>query len=108
MPAAVYGLMHTQWDFLPPVDPLWARPLALGIVGCVWGWAFFRYDALTVVLSHFAADLFIFNWPNLASGDPWRIAGAAATIAVPLAPAAIGGLMRLAGAGGQDRPTSAP
>ncbi|MBA2481396.1 MAG: CPBP family intramembrane metalloprotease [Planctomycetes bacterium] len=90
VPAVVYGLCHTAMDFLPPVEPFWARPLVMTLVGCVWGWAFFRYDALTVILSHLTADLFIFNWPRLASGDPWQVASAAATIAVPLIPAAIG------------------
>ncbi len=59
------------------------------LVGCVWGWAFFRYDALTVVLSHYTADLFIFNWPRLGSGDPLLVAQAAATVAVPLLPAVL-------------------
>ncbi len=88
-PAVVYGLTHTTLDFLPPADPFWARPLVLTLVGCVWGWAFLRYDALTVVLSHFTADLFIFNWPRLASGRPAAVASAVAAIAVPLIPAVL-------------------
>jgi len=87
LPAVVYGLTHTGLDFLPPAEPFWARPIVLTAVGCVWGWAFLRYDALTVVLSHFTADLFIFNWPRLASDDPAAVAVAAATIAIPLLPA---------------------
>jgi hypothetical protein len=38
-------------------------------------------------LDHFTADLFIFNWPRLASGDPVLVAKALATVAVPLVPA---------------------
>jgi predicted membrane metal-binding protein len=53
------------------------------LVGCVWGWAFLRYDALTVVISHLTADLFIFNWPRLASGDPGIQLSAALTILLP-------------------------
>ena len=87
LPAVVYGLTHTGLDFLPPAEPFWARPVVLTAVGCVWGWAFLRYDALTVVLSHFTADLFIFNWPRLASGDPATVTVAVATIAIPLLPA---------------------
>ncbi len=94
IPGAVYGLCHTAYDFLPPADPWWARPLIMTAVGCVWGWAFFRYDALTVVLSHLTADLFIFNWPRLASGDAYEATIAALTISVPLWPAAIGILWR--------------
>jgi hypothetical protein len=88
-PAILYGTTHTGLDFLPPADPFWGRAVALTLVGCVWGWAFFRFDALTVVLSHFTADLFIFNWPRLGSGDPMLVAQAAATVAVPLLPAAL-------------------
>jgi hypothetical protein len=58
------------------------------LVGCVWGWAFLRYDALTVVTSHLTADLFIFNWPRLASAHPDVRLAALATVAAPLAPAA--------------------
>jgi hypothetical protein len=90
VPAVVYGLTHTRLDFLPPAEPWWGRALVLTLVGCVWGWAFFRYDALTVVLSHFTADLFIFNWPRLASGSTGPVLVAAATIAVPLIPAVLG------------------
>lgn len=89
VPAVLYGTTHTGLEFLPPADPFWGRAVALTLVGCVWGWAFFRFDALTVVLSHFTADLFIFNWPRLGSGDPVLIAKAAATVAVPLLPAAV-------------------
>lgn len=87
LPALVYGLSHTRLDFLPPADPFWARPLALTLVGCVWGAAFLRYDALTVVLSHYTADLFIFNWPRFASGSPTERATSVAAVLVPLAPA---------------------
>lgn len=83
-PAVIYGLTHTQLDFLPPADPFWGRALALTLVGCVWGIAFLRYGALAVVVSHLMADLFIFNWPRLASGDPWLTAGALVTFAAPL------------------------
>lgn len=88
VPAVIYGLTHTRLDFLPPAEPWWGRALVLTLVGCVWGWAFLRYDALTVVLSHFTADLFIFNWPRLASGDAAIVAVSALTIAVPLLPGA--------------------
>jgi len=90
LPGVIYGLVHTRLDFLPPAGPWWARALVLTLVGCVWGWAFFRYDALTVVLSHFTADLFIFNWPRLASGQPSIVVVSVLTIAVPLIPAALG------------------
>ena len=97
VPGLVYGLAHTRLEFLPPAEPFWARALVLTLVGCVWGWAFFRYDALTVVLSHFTADLFIFNWPRLASDRPAVIAVSALTICVPLVPFLAGSLRTLAG-----------
>jgi len=94
VPAIVYGLTHTRLDFLPPAEPFWGRALVLTLVGCVWGWAFLRFDALTVVLSHFTADLFIFNWPRLASGQPEQVTVAIATICVPLVPALLWPLRR--------------
>ncbi|MFN2442844.1 MAG: type II CAAX prenyl endopeptidase Rce1 family protein [Thermoanaerobaculia bacterium] len=86
VPAVLYGATHTGLRFLPPGEPFWGRAFALTLVGCVWGWAFFRFDALTVVLSHFTADLFIFNWPRLASGDPDLVLRGGLTILVPLLP----------------------
>lgn len=93
LPAVVYGLCHSAFAFLPPADPVWVRPTLLALVGCVWGWAFFRFDALTVVLSHLTCDLFIFNYPQLAQGG-WAAVGAVAAILVPLLPAAAGLLAR--------------
>jgi hypothetical protein len=95
LPAVVYGLTHTALDFLPPAEPFWGRALVMTLVGCVWGWAFFRYDALTVVISHFTADLFIFNWPRLGSGDMRVVLIALATVAVPLIPALVDGARQL-------------
>ena len=88
VPALIYGLTHTRLDFLPPTEPFWGRAVALTAVGCVWGWAFLRYDALTVVLSHYTADLFIFNWPALAGGGRSEVALALVAVAFPLLPAA--------------------
>lgn len=95
LPAAIYGLTHTRLDFLPPAEPWWGRAVALTLVGAVWGWAFLRWDALTVVLSHFTADLFVFNAPLLASPHPATRAWAAATVAVPLVPAALAAAVAL-------------
>jgi membrane protease YdiL (CAAX protease family) len=94
LPAVVYGLTHTRLDFLPPADPWWGRALVLTMVGAVWGWAFFRYDALTVVLSHFTADLFIFNWPRLASDDSTTVVLSLVTVCVPLLPALLWAVTR--------------
>lgn len=94
-PAVIYGLMHTDLAFLPPAEPWWGRALALTAVGAVWGWAFFRYDALTVLLSHLTADLFIFGWPQLATGDAGQRAAILLAMAVPLLPAALWALRRL-------------
>jgi hypothetical protein len=95
VPGLIYGLVHTRLDFLPPAEPFWARPFVLTAVGCVWGWAFLRYDALTVVLSHLTADLFIFNWPRLASGKTGAVVAALAALAVPLLPALLDALRRV-------------
>jgi hypothetical protein len=102
VPAVLYGATHTGLEFLPPAEPFWGRAVALTLVGCVWGWAFLRFDALTVVLSHFTADLFIFNWPRLGSGDPVLVAKALATVAVPLLPAILWYLVPGPWRGGAD------
>ncbi len=86
VPAVIYGLGHTAFTFLPPAEPFWARALVMTLVGCVWGWAFFKFDALTVIFSHLTADLFIFNWPRLASGDSYLVALAVFTVSIPLIP----------------------
>jgi hypothetical protein len=86
LPALVYGLTHTTLGFLPPAEPFWGRAFVMTLVGAVWGWAFFRYDALTVITSHLTADLFILNWPRLASGEPMIMLSAICTVAAPLAP----------------------
>ena len=101
VPALIYGL--TQYPTLPPAELRWARALALTLVGAVWGWAFLRYDALTV-LSHFTADLFIFNWPRLASGETSVVVVSALTVTLPLLPA-LAWLVGLRGRqGGASRP----
>jgi hypothetical protein len=39
-----------------------------------------------VVLSHFTADLVIFNWPRLSSGRPVVVLASLSTMCVPLLP----------------------
>ncbi len=107
VPAAVYGLTHTRLDFLPPAEPFWGRALTMTLVGCVWGWAFLRYDALTVVLSHYTADLFIFNWPRLASGEAGPTTAALLTATVPLLPGVLWLVARALGRGGAAPPRPA-
>jgi hypothetical protein len=67
----------------------------MSLVGCVWGWAFLRWDALTVVTSHLTADLFIFNWPRLSSAHPDVRLAALATVSAPLLPAIVAGVAAL-------------
>lgn len=89
VPALVYGAVHANLDFLPPGDPWWARILPITLVGVLWGFAFVRWDALTVVLSHWTCDLFLFNQPRLSSESPLVWISALGCIAIPLAPAAV-------------------
>jgi hypothetical protein len=87
LPAIVYGLTHAGFEFLPPAEPFWARALALACVGAVWGWAFLRFDALTVIVSHYTADLVIFTGPWLASTCVRHQLMAVGLILLPLLPA---------------------
>jgi hypothetical protein len=95
LPAAVYGLTHTGLDFLPPAEPFWGRAVVMTLVGCVWGLAFLRWDALTVVVSHLTSDLFIFNWPRLASEHADVRLAALLTVSAPLLPAVVAGAAAL-------------
>lgn len=98
VPALVYGLTHTPVDFLPPEEPFWGRPVAMTLVGAVWGVAFLRYGALCVVVSHWLADLFLILWPKLSGGNPGEVAAALCVLALPLTPAL--GLLRRGGGKG--------
>lgn len=89
VPALVYGGVHANLDFLPPGEPWWARIVPITLVGMLWGFAFVRWDALTVMLSHWTCDLFLFNQPRLSSASAAIWLSALACIAVPLLPAAV-------------------
>jgi hypothetical protein len=86
VPALIYGLTHTTLAFLPPAEPFWGRALVMTAVGTVWGIAYFRTDALTVVLSHLASDLVLFNTPILVYGSPLARALSAVVVLTPLLP----------------------
>lgn len=103
IPALVFGLTHTRMFFLPPSDPFWGRAFVMTLVGLVWGWALFRYDALTVILSHWVADLVLFNTPRLFSGQAPIVAVTLMTIAVPLLPALLGAARRVVAPRGSPR-----
>lgn len=91
IPAIVFGVIHTSLGFLPPESPWWGRALVMMVIGLIWGWAFFRFDFLTVILCHLMADIVIFCWPLLISEHGPSQVMAAIAISVPLWPAAIGG-----------------
>lgn len=88
-PALIYGAAHAGMDFLPPGEPWWARIIPITLVGALWGLAFMRWDALTVFLSHWACDLFLFSQPRLSSSDPATWLSAVGCLSLPLLPAAV-------------------
>lgn len=89
LPAIIYGAVHCGLDFLPPAEPWWARILPITLVGMLWGLAFLKWDALTVLLSHWACDLFLFNRTRLFSEDPTVRLSAVLCLTLPLLPAFI-------------------
>ena len=78
--------------------------LVMTCVGLVWGWALFRFDALTVVLSHWVADLIFFGWPRMASGELGLVLPAVLACFVPLIPA----LLALGRFGSRREPEPGP
>jgi hypothetical protein len=53
-----------------------------------------RWDALTVIFSHWACDIFLFNRTRLESHRPSEILGALACLCIPLVPAGVNLLLR--------------
>ena len=87
LPALVFGMIHTSLGFLPPEEPWWGRAILMFVVGLIWGWAFFRFDFLTVVLCHFLSDVVIFCWPLLVSAHVPSKMMAALAVSAALWPA---------------------
>jgi membrane protease YdiL (CAAX protease family) len=82
LPSLIFGAIHAPMYFLPPLDPWWGRVAIMFGIGIIWSLAAWRWGLLTVVVAHWASDLFIFNWPRIAAGgyDTWA---AALVVAVP-------------------------
>lgn len=92
VPSIVFGLTHATAAFLPLADPWWGRAVVMTAVGIVWGAALVRYDALTLVLGHWFADLVFFQWPRVATGDATILTTTAAVLLVPLIPGLVAGV----------------
>ena len=56
---------------------------------------------MTVVLSHWTADLFIFNWPRISSGKNGLVVLGLITVLTPLLPAILGWAARMLPGRGQ-------
>lgn len=95
LPAIVFGIIHTSLGFLPPEKPWWGRAVLMIMIGLIWGWAFFKFDFLTVVLCHFMADVVIFSWPLLVSEYVPSKIMAGIGISAALWPAITWGVLRL-------------
>jgi hypothetical protein len=62
--AFVWGLGHAGYAVLP----VWARVVETTLVGVVLGYAFLRWDFLTVVSAHFTLNATVVAVPMLAAG----------------------------------------
>lgn len=75
--AFVWGLGHTAYVVLP----WYTRIIEVTILGVILGWAFLRYDLVTVISAHFSMNAFLVGVPLLLAGTRWlRINGFAALI----------------------------
>jgi len=82
LPSLVFGAIHAPMYFLPPLDPWWGRVVVMVAIGVLWSLAAWRWGLLTVVVAHWASDLFIFNWPRIAAGGSEALQ-AALVVALP-------------------------
>lgn len=95
VPALIFGATHATAEFLPLADPWWGRAAVMTGVGLIWGAALIRFDALTLVLAHWFADLVFFQWPRIAAGEPALLVPAGAVLLVPLIPGLVSLTARL-------------
>lgn len=65
--AFVWGLGHTTYVVLP----WYTRIIEVTILGIILGWAFLRYDLVTVISAHFSMNAFLVSVPLLLAGTRW-------------------------------------
>jgi len=82
----IYGLTHATLSFLPPAQPFWGRAVLMTAIGILWGISFLKFDLLTVVTAHITADLFIFNFPGLSSGNISTVISSYSVLLIPTLP----------------------
>lgn len=57
IPSILYACAHSDLPFLPPQHPFAFKLLSSIALGCVWGFAYFRFGFLAVVIAHYFCDL---------------------------------------------------
>lgn len=63
----VWGLGHTTYVVLP----WYTRIIEVTILGIILGWAFLRYDFVTVLSAHFSMNAVVVGVPMLLAGTQW-------------------------------------
>ncbi|KXB00994.1 hypothetical protein AKJ41_03140 [candidate division MSBL1 archaeon SCGC-AAA259O05] len=63
----IWGLGHTTFVVLP----WYTRIIEVTILGIILGWAFLRYDLVTVISAHFSMNAILVGAPMLLAGTTW-------------------------------------
>lgn len=65
--ALIWGVGHSAYV----VQPWYTRIIEVTILGIILGWAFLRYDLVTVISAHFSMNAMIIGVPMLLAGTQW-------------------------------------
>lgn len=63
--AAIWGFAHCSY----PVEPPYARGIELGLLGLFYGWVMRRYGVLSLIMGHYAFDVYCFIQTLFGSHD---------------------------------------
>jgi membrane protease YdiL (CAAX protease family) len=88
IPAVIWAFCHSGYMS----SPVYLRGLELTIAGLIYGYIFFRYDILTLVMAHFSYNAILGATPLLRSDEPYLFGCGVVILIFILTPPAIGGI----------------
>ncbi|MEM7014268.1 MAG: CPBP family glutamic-type intramembrane protease, partial [Verrucomicrobiota bacterium] len=86
IPSILYAFAHSDLPFLPPQHPFLFKLLSSVALGCFWGFVYFRFGFLAVVIAHYFCDLTLvfYFFQSRPSSYPLGVAVMVAILAVPM------------------------